>query len=411
VGALLAYMDGSVWAELGASYPAAGGSYVFLQKVYGEKKWGALFSFLFIWQTTIQAPLVIASASIGLTKYVNYLVPKPGMSDLEQRMVSGAVVLLLALLLYRKITQVGKISILMGLLVAATMLWVIFTGFSHFHSSLLALPEGAFRMDGTFWNGLGSASTKTIYAFLGYYNVCHLGAEIKDPQKNIPKSIFLSVTGITLVYLLMQVSVLGAMPWQEAEQSSHVISTLFEKIYGSFSANLVSILIVLVGLAGMFSAALGYSRIPYAAAVEGNFFKIFARLHPVRHFPHVSLLFLCGIAFVFSLFSNLSTVITIIVVMRIPVQFVGQAVGLIAFRYSNKDAPRPWRMKLFPLPAILSILIWLFVLIQADPSVILFAFGMIMTGIFLFLVRARINSSFPFQNKVQGVENQQNKTS
>ncbi|MFI5148132.1 MAG: APC family permease [Bacteroidia bacterium] len=403
LGAVLAYMDGSVWAELGAAYPAAGGSYVFLQKVYGEKKWGSLFSFLFIWQTSIQAPLVIASGAIGLSRYLNYLVP---VNELQQKMVAGGLVILLAILLYRKISQVGKISLVMGLIVAGTMIWVIIAGFTHFHLSNLKIPEGAFNPPGGFFKGLASASAKTIYAFLGYYNVCHLGAEIKQPQKNIPRSIFLSITGITIIYLLMQVSVLGAMPWQESEKSTFLISTLFERVYGIIAANLVTGLILLVGLASLFSATLGYSRIPYAAAVQGNFFKLFARIHPVRQFPHISLLFLCGIAFAFSLFSNLSAIITIIVIMRIPVQFIGQAVGLIALRRRSKESPRPYKMLFFPVPALLSIVIWLYIFCSVEWSAILSAIGVILTGLVLFLIRARSNEQFPFETNIQSSENQ-----
>jgi fructoselysine transporter len=404
LGAFLAFMDGSVWAELGASYPVAGGSYVFLQKIYGEKRWGSLFAFLFIWQTSIQAPLVIASGAIGFAHYFNYLIP---LSSIGQRAVSGGLILFLVFLLYRKISDVGKISLVMGLVVGLTLLWVIIAGFTHFHASyILDVPSDSFKLSPIFFTGLGLASTKTIYSFLGYYNVCHLGAEIRDPEKNIPRSIFISISVITIIYLLMQVSVLGAMPWQESEKSTYFISTLFEKLYGVIAANIVTILILFVGIASLFSATLGYSRIPYAAAIQGNFFKLFARIHPSRQFPHISLLFLCGVAFLFSLFSDLSTIITVIVIMRIPVQFVGQAAGLIALRYRNKKSPRPYRMFLFPVPAVISIFIWLFVMFSMEWKVFAMAFGVVTIGLILFLIRAKNNRTFPFGEKEQSVVNQ-----
>src|ERR1043166_9563652 len=93
LGALLAYMDGMVWAELGAKWPEAGGSYIFLQKLFGGK-WGRLMAFLFIWQTTIQAPLVIASGAIGFSKYFSFLLP---LTEIQKKMVSGGLVILLVM--------------------------------------------------------------------------------------------------------------------------------------------------------------------------------------------------------------------------------------------------------------------------------------------------------------------------
>jgi amino acid transporter len=386
LGALLSFMDGCVWAELGARWPDAGGSYIFLRKLYGEHKWGKMFSFLYIWQTSIQAPLVIASGAIGFAQYMSYVVP--ALDADAQRLVSGGLVILLTILLYRNIKDVGRISILMWIVVAVTLLWIIISGFSHFNSAqVFTYPERSFGFSPLFFAGLGAASTKTIYSYLGYYNVCHVGSEITDPRRNIPRSIFISITGIAFLYLLMQVSVLGVLPWQSAQESKHVVSDLFAQLYGPTVAGIATVCILFIAAASLFSAALGYSRIPYAAALKGDFFKPFAALHPTKNFPHVSLLVLCGTAFIFSLLFKLSEVITTIVVMRILVQFVAQAAGLIAFRYQNKKAIFPFRMPLFPLPAVLSICIWLFIFVSSDWKYILAATAVIAVGIGLYFLR------------------------
>jgi fructoselysine transporter len=396
LGAVLSLMDGCVWAELGAAFPRAGGSYVFLQKLYGEKKWGRLFSFLYIWQTSIQAPLVIASAAIGFSTYLGYICP---LTNITSRCVSGGLILLLTVLLYRKIGDIGKISVFMWVVVGATLLWVIVAGLTHFDANLLVLPKDAFVLNQVFFAGLGAASVQTIYSFLGYYNVCHLGGEIKDPEKNIPRSIFISIAGITAIYLLMQVSVMGVIPWQEAKNSPFIVSTFFEHIYGSTTAVVATSMVLFVALASVFSATLGYSRIPYAAAQNGDYFRIFAKVHPTKHFPHVSLLILCGVAFVFSLLFKIKELISALIVMRILIQFVAQAAGLIAFHYRNKNIRLPFRMWLFPLPAVISIFIWLFIFCYSDWQYILIAAGVVLSGITVFLVRASINKSFPFEQK------------
>ena len=381
LGALLSFCDGCVWAELGAKWPQAGGSYVFLQNLYG-KKYGRLFSFLYIWQTTIQAPLVIASGAIGFASYLQYLVP---LETWQQKMVSGSLVLLLIALLYRKITDIGKISVFMGMIVCGTILWLIFSGLTHFNSGLaFTYAEDAFKLTPLFFIGLGNASTKTIYSFLGYYNVCHLGGEIKEPEKNIPRSILISIFGITIMYLLMQIAVLGVIPWQDAKGSEFIVSTFFEKIYGAATAKIATGLILFIAISSLFAVMLGYSRVPYAAAVDGNYFKVFSKLHPTKNFPHVSLLILGGVAFCFSLLFKMKEIISAIIIMRILIQFVSQSIGILLLHQQKKDMQFPWRMPLYPLPALIGISVWLFIFYTAELQYKLFALGIILSGIALY---------------------------
>lgn len=132
LGAVLSFADGCVWSELGAKWSEAGGSYQFLQKLYG-KKYGRLMSFLYVWQTMIQAPLVVASGAIGFSQYLTYLIP---LSSIEQKIVSGSLVVLITFLLYRKIGDIGKISVVMGMIVGGTILWLIASAVPKFDSSL-----------------------------------------------------------------------------------------------------------------------------------------------------------------------------------------------------------------------------------------------------------------------------------
>jgi fructoselysine transporter len=388
LGALLSFCDGCVWAELGAKWPQAGGSYVFLQNLYG-KKYGRLFSFLYIWQTTIQAPLVIASGAIGFASYLQYLVP---LETWQQKMVSGSLVLVLIILLYRKITDIGKISVFMGIIVCGTILWLIFSGLSHFNATLaFTYSEDAFKLTPLFFIGLGNASTKTIYSFLGYYNVCHLGGEIKEPEKNIPRSIFISIFGITVLYLLMQISVLGVIPWQDAKDSEFIVSTFFEKIYGAATAKIATALILFIAVSSLFAVMLGYSRVPYAAALDGNYFNVFSKLHPTKNFPHMSLLILGGVAFCFSLLFKMKEIISAIIIMRILIQFVSQSAGILILHQHKKNMKFPWRMPLYPLPALIGITVWLFIFYTAELQYKLFAFGIIISGIALYYLFIKQN--------------------
>lgn len=382
-GALLSLLDSCIWSELGASMPKAGGSYVFLNEIYGKESLGKLMSFLFIWQTIIQAPLVVASGAIGFSKYAGYIIP---MEIWQQKAMSGAVVLLLILLLYRKIESIGKISVVLWVCVIGTILWLITSGMTHFDTTLaFTLPENSLDFaSSAFWAGLGMASVKTMYSYLGYYNVCHLGAEIVQPEKNIPRSMFFSIFGIALLYCFMHLSIVGVIPWQEAKESEFVASLFFERIYGHGIAQFATGLILVIAFASLFAVLLGYSRIPYAAAKDGNFFSIFARLHPKKHFPNFSLLFIGLLGFVFSLLFKMSDVITAILAMRILVQFIGQAIGLIIWSKRVGRQSLPWKMFLYPVPIVLAILAWFGIFISTGTQFMIGGLIAISAGVIVY---------------------------
>jgi fructoselysine transporter len=403
LGAALAVLDGMVWSELGAKWPEAGGSFVFLRKLYGEHTVGKLFSFLFIWQTIFQAPLVVASGSLGFAEHFGYLMP---LTLLERKALSGALVVLLTIVLYRRITTAGRISMIFWAVLILTIAWILFAGATHFDPHLaFTYPAGAWSLSPVFFIVLGQAMGKSVYSYLGYYNVCHLGSEIRDPEKNIPRSMFVSIGGIAVIYLGMQLSILGTLPWQSVRHSDFVFSVFFAHLYGSNAATLGTILILIIAAASLFSAMLGYSRIPYAAAKDGAFFQIFARVHPTKQFPHVSLLVLGAFAFVFSVFfDRMSDVISAILAMRILIQFIGQTVGLILWhRDRTRTESLPYRMPMFPIPAILSILIWLFVFYFTGLKFIVGATTVIGIGIIVYFVWARIRGDWPWRAEGTGL--------
>lgn len=316
-------------------------------------------SFLFVWQTSIQAPLVVASAAIGFAQYLSYF---GDLSFIQEKMVSGGLVILVFILLYRRIETIGKISVIMGSIVILTIIWIIASGLMNQQQPVKWLPSGNesfFTL--AFWAAVGQASVKTVYAYLGYYNVCHLGGEIMRPEKNIPRSIFISIAGIATLYLLMNLSVMGVMPWQKVQAGDkYLVSAFMEQLYGTTAAGIVTVLILCIAFSSLFAVVLGYSRVPYAAAVDGNFFRPFAKLHPTKNFPYISLIVLCLLGFLFSLFMRLGDVISSILAMRIVIQFIGQAVGVVLLRRREGEASLPFKMWLFPVPVIVSIAIWFF---------------------------------------------------
>ena len=429
IGAILAVSDGLVWAELGAAMPGSGGSYRYLREIYGPERLGKLVSFLFIWQLSFSAPLSIASGAIGFAGYAAYILPGldqqysahnwnlqiPLLGTFHLRWIVAwttllaiGVVLVAVLLLFRRITHIGWISRFLWLGVMGTIGWIIFAGMTHFDPArAFSFPPGAFAFSRNFFFGLGSAMLVSTYDYWGYYNVCFLGDEIKDPGKNIPRALLLSIALVACLYLLMNISILGVVDWREmvglhdSNNKLYVVSTFMERIYGPWAANLVAVLVMWAAFASVFSLMLGYSRVPYAAALDGNYFKAFARVHRTYQFPHISLLALGGAAIVFCFFS-LADVISALVVIRILLQFIVQAVGLIVLRIRRPEMPRPFRMWLYPVPALLAIGGFLLILIMRKNFLreVVFTLVILITGLLLYLLRAHHNRQWPFEKSV-----------
>jgi len=432
LGAIFAMCDGLVWAELGAAMPGSGGSYRYLREIYGRNRLGRLISFLFIWQLSFSAPLSIASGSIGLAGYASYFWPGleheyvarnwslqiPLLGPLQLRwLVSGAtfvaigMVTLAVVLLYRKITSIGWMSKLLLVGVLGTIGWIIFAGLTHFDASrAFSFPPDAFTLSHNFFLGLGSAMLIATYDYWGYYNVCFLGDEVKDPGRTIPRALLLSILLVACLYVVMNVSILGVVPWQELTQSGqsnsglYVVSIFMNRVYGPWAANLATGLVMWTAFASVFSLMLGYSRVPYAAALDGNYFKAFARVHPEHRFPYVSLLALGGVALLFCFFS-LVDVIAALVVIRITLQFLVQAIGVIVLRVRRPDLPRPFRMWLYPLPALIASVGFVFILIYRTNSLkqIRYALVILITGVAIYMVRAWRNREWPFGEGVPAV--------
>src|SRR5262249_19883590 len=310
-------------------------------------------------------------------------------------------------LLYRRITAIANLTKLLWTGVMATIGWIIFAGLTHFDAHrAFDLPPRAFTASWGFLQGLGAAMLVSSYDIAGYYNVCFLGDEIKEPEKNIPRALLLSILTVACLYIVMNVSILGVIPWREMVQSGasnqklYVVATLMQRVYGQTAASLVSVLVMWTAFASVFSLTLGYSRVPYAAALDGNYFRAFARVHPVHKIPYISVLALAGVAALFC-FLRLADLIAALVVIRIVLQYLVQSIGVIVLRIRTPELPRPFRMWLYPLPAFLAAASFVFVLISRKDALrqIRYTGVIFVVGLTIYCVRAWRAREWPFAGK------------
>ena len=394
IGALVALCDGMVWAELGAAMPGTGGPYRYLSEAYGPQSLGRLMSFLFIWQTILLTPLSIAGGAVGFAQYTKYLYRN--LNWTEEKAIAMAVCLLLTFLLYRDIRSIGRLSIVMWTVVVGTALWITITGLIHFDARrAFDFPPGAFAPTSAFFFGLGGATLIAMYDYGGYNNVCFFAGEVRKPERVIPRSILLSIAAVSALYLTMNVTILGVVPWREAVKSTAIVSDFIQRIHGPAAANVVTVLILWTTFASVFAALLGLSRVPYAAAVEGRFFAPFARLHPTRNCPGFSLWFLGILSAVACLFT-LDTLISALIVIQVMIQFLAQVVAIPLVR-RRRDIARPFQMPLYPLTAIIAFAGWLYILVASGWFFIAWGTGLILIGVAAYLLRARSSQEWPFE--------------
>ena len=406
VGALLAIADGLVFAELGSAIPASGGSYIFLRECLGRHRWGHMMAWIFVWQFLFSGTLEIATSSIGMAEYTGFLWPQLVAYRWGVKLLAAGITALAMLALYRKIKDIARLMLILWIGMLITAAWVIFTGMTHMNPRLLLdFPPNAWHIGLPFMLGLGNGTMLVMFNFLGYYQICYLGDEVKRPERVVPFGVIFSILIVTLIDFFISVGFVGVVPWREMTQPGSLAfdaigSVYMQRIHGHWASVLMTIMVEVTAFAATYAMMLGYSRIPYAAALDGVFFRWFGEVHPTKRFPHRSLL-LVGSLVIVSCFFDLVQIITALMLARILSMFVAQIIGLLIHRKVRPAAPRPFRMWLYPLPALFALVGWLgvFVTPALQPGgwqYMAYAFGTIGLGFAAYLVLAWRKREWPF---------------
>jgi amino acid transporter len=412
VGAAIAVADGLVWAELGAALPRAGGSYAFLREIYGPEGPGNWLSFLFVWQLSFTAPLSIASGCIGLSSFLTVFWPALESAPIAalpalhySNFAAAAACLLVTALLYRNLSSITRLAWVLFAGVMAALTGVIVSGFAH------AAATGGWHMPvaptaaelAPAFSRLAQGTLLATYCYWGYYNITFLGSEVRRPERAIPRAILLSVFIVAAFYVLMDLAALPSLrdaathAADNAALRVQLVSDIARSAFGQWAGYTIAALIVWTAFASVFSLLLGYSRVPFAAARDGNYFRFLAAVHPRHGIPHRSLVTLGLVACCFCFFS-LAQVITWLVITRILLQFMLQQVGVIVLRFRQPDLPRPFRIPLYPLPPLAAIagFIWIVVSRTTAWGTIAGAAIIAITGTAIYFLRARMRREWPF---------------
>jgi amino acid transporter len=395
LGAFLCLCDGMVWAELGSAMPSSGGSYYYLQQAFGPKNLGLPMSFIFLWQTLLTGPLSIASGAVGFSDYISFIYPR--LTHYELVITAVAVCLVNTYLLYRNIRSIDRLTIAITTIVIATCCSVILSGIRHFRTSMaFDFTPGAFHMSHAFWAGLGATTLIAVYDYGGYNNVCLLGGEVEQPRKNIPRAVIYSICIVAVLYLLMNISIVGSLDWRVAQYSKAVAADFMQAVYGRWAGLFISVLVLVVSFGAVFANMLGYSRIPYAAAADGHFFPAFARLDSSGGFPTISLLFM-GILSAVACLLSLTELIKVLIVVQAVFQFAAQCVAVALIRRQHPEATDNYRMPFYPLPALIALLGWIYIAVSSGMHYLVIGLGMVAAGLGVYLIKAKREQEWPFE--------------
>jgi amino acid transporter len=400
VAMLIVMCDGLVWSELGAALPGSGGTYHYFREIFKGSEWGRLLPFLFIWQFLVGGTLELASGYIGAANFVKSLWPayaattdQWGYSEQTSTgLLAALMVVAIGLSLCQRIRSLGWLSVVLIAGVLAAVGTVIVLGAGHFDPSHIMSGASMPQLDKSFLMGLGMASSIAVYDYLGYYNICHLGEEVKDPAKTIPRAVIVSIVVVAVIYLAMNLALISVVPWQEAvnpESPAHqnIAKEFMTRLYGERAAAGLALLIIWTCLAGVFAMTLGYSRIVYAAAASGDFFRPFAAIHPTRHYPWAALVLISGVTAVFC-FWPLEQVINGAVTMRIGIQFIGQIFALHVLHRQGR--PLPFRMWFYPLPSVLALAGWVFLLVTSEWSLLQLVAAVYLSGVVAYFIKRTV---------------------
>nr|WP_225956181.1 APC family permease [Amycolatopsis lexingtonensis] len=403
IGAIVALADGLIWAELGAAMPGAGGTYLYLREAF-QYRTGRLMPFLFVWSAVLFIPLIMSTGIIGLVQYLGYLIPgvtgDAGTTPLG-KIIGVGITLVIVAALFRKIGQIGKLTTVLFVVMLVAVLTTVVAAFTHFSGAqAFAFTPGAFSSagEGTFWGGLGAGLIIAIYDYLGYNTTAYLGGEVRAPGRTLPRSILFSIVGIMSLYFLLQVGVLGSVPLEELKTATSVASTVLEQAWGTVTAKIVTVLIVVAAIGSVFAGLLGGSRVPFEAARDKVFLPMFGKLHPKLNLPTAGVLTMGAITIIGSLFT-LTDVINAAVATLVIIQSLAQVAAIWTLRRRQPDLKRPYRQWLYPVPTLLALVGWVYIYVSATPLSIGLSLGWIALGALAYLAYAKAENTWPFGPK------------
>jgi len=350
VGAILTLAGALTYAELGAAMPGAGGEYVYLTEAYGPL-WGFLYSWTQMWVAKSGS---IATLATAFFEYTAHFVPQfeavwftLGPFAVKYGQVFALVlILLLGGINYLGVRIGGDVQVAVTAVKIALIAFVIVAGLLYSHPASASIPVPSLP---PVFAGFIAALVGALWAYDGWNNVGMVASEIKNPQRNLPLSLIGGTLGVIAIYMLANWAYFRVLSPAEVGAHKLVAAEMMQRIGGSAGASAVSIAAMISIFAALNGSILTGSRVPYAAARDGLFFRSAARVHPAFHTPGVSILMLSAWSGVLVLSGKYEELFDFVIFGSWILYGMATA-SVFVLRRTRPDLPRPY--KTFGYPAV-----------------------------------------------------------
>lgn len=393
LGGLVSLLGGICYAELGASDPRAGGLTVYLSKAYSPMVGflGGFNSWL------IGGPGSIAALAIALPSALTALIP---MGEWTIKLVAILLIILLTIVNYfgvkfgsklQNISMVAKL-IPIGIIMISGLI------FGKVTPDLSLIPKTGNVSFGSIISMVAFSVVATLWAYEGWTNLNTVAEELKNPKKNLPLAIIISIVSITLLYTLFNYSIYKVIPFSEIEtllanDEFYLGTYAAEKLMGNSGSLLVIVGMVVSMFGALNGCILAFPRMYYAMSEEGHFFKSFKKLHPVYKVPSAALIVQCIISILLVLLRNLNQLTSLVVFSGMLFNVLG-VYAVMIYRRKFPDLERPYKVIGYPVTVILTTLIFIGLMVNTlieDPVTSIIGLAVPAVGIFFYLYFDRLN--------------------
>lgn len=370
IATVVAAFTGLSYAELASRYPKAGAEFEYTKNSFGKR-----IGFIVGWLTIIAGIVAASAVAQGFAKNFLELAEVLSFPEIPLVVYAGLLILLCSIIIFWGIKQSARIAIIFTLIEALGLVIIVFIGIPYIGSvDLMEMPPTGL------WGVLTGAAI-IFFAFIGFEEMVRMSEETKNAEKVIPKALIIAIIITSILYILVAISAVSVVPWEELAESNSPLALVAEKAFGS-EAGLILLIIVLFSTSNtVLLVLLAASRIVYGIGEDKEFPHIIAKLHPKTHTPYIAiaLVMLCSI--IFSFFDLKFLIETTDFVLFIIFILVNGAV--IAIRIKEPEVKSkfmiPFKIGRIPITPILGILSCIALITHLNLEVI--ALSLLLTGI------------------------------
>jgi basic amino acid/polyamine antiporter, APA family len=360
IGTVIALSGMLCFAELGAALPDAGGLFAYLTRGLGPV-WGFLFGWT---ESLLGSPVGFATLAAGFMAFVGFLRPGLDVAQLSwhwgghvftvaaTRPMAATLIVALTAVNCLQVWVGGGIQLLMGSLKVAAILIIIAAGALVAGPPVAAVASVLRPAPGGGVLAVLGALVPVMWAYNGFQMLGNLGAEIREPGKNIPRALVCGVLVVSVLYVLVNITYFHVLSFNRVARSSAVASEVVQSILGARGAGWLTLAMCVSALASLHGVIMQGARVPYAMAHRGLFFGFTGRVHPRFHSPMGALLFQGTLGALVVLTGSFEQLFSLYVFVMWIFAGLG-ALALIRLRVSAPDLPRPYRAFGYPLTPLL----------------------------------------------------------